>query len=241
VLVRHSGLMCGRYASARRDADIASSFAVQEIVGDETGPSWNVAPMQDIRVVLERAPRDDPDAQPIRQLRRVRWGLVPAWAQDAKVGARMINARSETLTEKPAFKRAAAKRRCLVPMDGFFEWQKNADGTKTPFFLHAGDDLIAAAGLYELRPDPDTPDQWLWTATVATRPATDTLGHIHDRCPVLVPPGQVDAWLDPHLQDLDEVAALVAAMPEPHLEPREVAKAVGNVRNNGPQIVEPVS
>ena len=233
--------MCGRYASARRDADIASAFKVGEIVGEETGPSWNVAPMQDIRVVLERAPRHAPEAVPVRQLRRVRWGLVPAWAKDDKIGARMINARSETLTEKPAFKRAAAKRRCLVPMDGYYEWAKNPDGTKTPFFLHAGGDLIAAAGLYELRPDPTDPEQWLWTATVATRPATDALGHIHERSPVLVPPDRVDAWLDPNMQDLAEVAALLADLPEPHLEPRQVAPAVGNVRTDGPQLIEPLT
>ncbi|MBB2921463.1 SOS response-associated peptidase [Cellulomonas cellasea] len=237
--------MCGRYASARRDADIAGALAVQEIVDEETPPSWNVAPQQDIRVVLERTPRGAPeDAEPVRQLRRVRWGLVPAWAKDdevTKVGARMINARSESLTEKPAFKRAAAKRRCLVPMDGFYEWRKNADGTKTPFFLHAGGDLIAAAGLYELRPDPEREGEWLWTATVATRAATDTLGEIHERCPVLVTPDRVDAWLDPHLTDLDDVAAILAALPEPHLEPREVGKAVGNVRNDGPHLVEPAA
>ncbi|MBB2921314.1 SOS response-associated peptidase [Cellulomonas cellasea] len=213
--------MCGRYASARRDADIAGALAVQEIVDEETPPSWNVAPQQDVRVVLEHTPRDAPeDAEPVRQLRRVRWGLVPAWAKPeeaAKVGARMINARSETLTEKPAFKRAAAKRRCLIPMDGFYEWRKNPDGSKTPFFLHAGGDLITAAGLYELRPDPEREGEWLWTATVATRPATDTVGEIHERCPVLVPPEHVDAWLDPHLTDLDAVAALINALPEPHL------------------------
>jgi putative SOS response-associated peptidase YedK len=124
--------MCGRYASARRDADLAGAFRVSELVGDDSGPSWNVAPMQPIRVVLERPPRDQPEATPLRQLRRVRWGLVPSWAKDAKIGARMINARSETLTEKPAFKAAAAKRRCLVPMDGYFEWQSNEDKTRTP-------------------------------------------------------------------------------------------------------------
>lgn len=231
--------MCGRYASARRDADLAGAFRVAEIVGDDLGPSWNIAPMQPIRVVLERAPREEPDASAVRELRRVKWGLVPSWAKDEKIGSRMINARSETLTEKPAFKAAASKRRCLVPMDGYFEWATNDDKTKTPFFLHDGDQLLAAAGLYELRRDPDL-GEWLWTATIATRAATDALGHIHDRSPVLVPADRWDDWLDPGLQDLEQVAKLIAALPEPHLRPREVAKAVGNVRNNGPQLVEPV-
>ena len=228
-------------AGPRGEHREAGAFGVAEIVGEETGPSWNITPMQDIRVVLERAPRQAPEAAPVRQLRRVRWGLVPAWAKDDKIGARMINARSETLTEKPAFKRAAAKRRCLVPMDGYYEWAKCPDGSKTPFFLHAGGDLIAAAGLYELRPDPADPEQWLWTATVATRPATDALGHIHERSPVLVPPDRVDAWLDPNMQDLAEVVALLADLPEPHLETQQVATAVGNVRNDGPQLIEPLA
>jgi putative SOS response-associated peptidase YedK len=149
--------MCGRYASTRADADIAAAFTVAEIDGDPPGPSWNIAPTQHARVVIERAPRENPDAEPVRQLRSVKWGLVPSWAKDVKIGSRMINARSETITEKGAFKAAAARRRCLVPADGYFEWAaQSGSKTKVPYFLH--DDVLAFAGLYELRPDPDLPE-----------------------------------------------------------------------------------
>jgi putative SOS response-associated peptidase YedK len=215
---------------------------VQQILSEERPPSWNVAPMQGVRIVLERAPREDTEGVPVRALRRVRWGLVPSWAKDPKVGSRMINARSETLTSKPSFKAAAARRRCLVAMDGYYEWQKNADGTKTPYFLHAdGEELLAAAGLYELWPDPDlaedNPKKWLWTTTIATTSATDALGHIHDRTPVFIPPDRYDQWLDTHLQDLDEVDALLHSLPEPILQAREVSPAVGAVHNNSPELI----
>ncbi len=125
--------MCGCYASTTTDRELRSLFDVVESVGPELGPSYNVAPTQDVRVILERAPREDPEAEPVRQLRSsVRWGLVPAWSKDPKVGSRMINARSETVTEKPSFRAAAARRRCIVPADGYYEWQKSAHRPKTP-------------------------------------------------------------------------------------------------------------
>jgi putative SOS response-associated peptidase YedK len=234
--------MCGRYANARRDADLVNAFAIEEVVGEELPPSWNVAPTDQVRAVLERAPREDPGAEPVRQLRSVRWGLVPSWAKDPRSGARLINARSETVTEKPAFRKAAARRRCLLAADGYYEWEKTPEG-KQPYFLH-GDGVLAFAGLYELWPDPalpdDHPDKWLWTDTILTTQAADAIGHIHDRTPLVVPADLRDAWLDPALQDLDEVRELVAAMPKPVLRPRPVGKAVGDVRNDGPELVEPV-
>lgn len=236
--------MCGRYASTTTDRELRSLFDVVESVGPELGPSYNVAPTQQVRVVLERTPREAPEAEPVRQLRSsVRWGLVPAWAKDPKIGSRMINARSETVTEKPSFRAAAARRRCIVPADGYYEWQKSAHGPKTPFYLH-GEGVLAMAGLYELWPNPelpdDHPDKWLWTATVLTAPAKDSLGHIHDRCPVILPESFVDHWLDPDLTDRDDVQALVNSIPEPHLIPRKVSTAVNSVRHNGPDLIEPV-
>src|SRR5665647_3728218 len=103
--------MCGRYASFRRDDEIARAFLVQQILTEERPPSWNVAPMQGVRIVLERAPREEPEGDPVRALRQVRWGLVPSWAKDPKIGSRMINARSETLTSKQSLKAAGAGRR----------------------------------------------------------------------------------------------------------------------------------
>ncbi len=234
------GSMCGRYAQTRAADQLERDLAIDRILGEHPGPSWNVAPTQDVPVVLERVEDDGPQ----RQLRQARWGLVPSWAKDVSIGSRMINARSETVLDKPAFRKAAARRRALVPMDGYYEWQANERGPKTPYFLH-GAEPLAAAGLYELWRDhakaDDDPTRWLWTVTIITRPATDSLGHIHDRCPVLLPGHLWDEWLDPTITAADEVGAMLVNVPEPHLTPREVGRAVGNVANDGPGLVEPVA
>jgi len=183
----------------------------------------------------------------VRQLRTLRWGLVPSWAKDPSIGSRMINTRVETITAKPAFRRAASRQRLIVPMDGYFEWQppESGKGRKTPFYLVDPERRpLAAAGLYEFWRDPakddDDPDRWLATLTVITTNATDTLGRIHDRSPLLLPPDLWEAWLDPELTDADDLHHLIAKIPEPHIEPIEVSPAVGNVRNNSPSLVEPV-
>ncbi len=128
-------IMCGRYASTSTDSEVAKEFGVAEVVGEQPAPPWNVAPTQTRRVVLEHASREGAGEaetdRPSRELRSARWGLLPSWAKDMKIGARLINARSETLTEKPAFRVAAARRRCLVPAEGYFEWEK-VDGRKVP-------------------------------------------------------------------------------------------------------------
>ncbi|MBY4272248.1 SOS response-associated peptidase [Rhodococcus fascians] len=234
--------MCGRYASTRSDSDLQAVFDIAETVCDEVPPSYNVAPTQTIRTVLERAPKDEPESDAVRQLRSVRWGLIPSWAKDAKIGSRLINARSETITEKPSFKKAASRRRCIIPADGYYEWEKR-DGAKVPYFLHE-QGVLAMAGLYELWRDPtkadDDEDRWVWSATVLTSPAADALGHIHDRSPVVLPPELRASWLDPTLTDLREVSELLAAIPEPRLEPYEVSTAVNSVKNNSPELLTPV-
>lgn len=236
--------MCGRYASTSTRDDLLAAYDAVTAVGEELPPSYNVAPTQRVNVVLERVPRDTPGGDPVRMVSsRVSWGLVPSWAKDPKIGSRMINARSETITQKPAFKAAASRRRCILPADGYYEWMKNEEGKKIPFFLHA-DAPISMAGLYELWPDPerpeDDPDRWLWTCTVLTRPATDAAGHIHDRSPVVLPETFVDPWLDAALTDRDDVEVLLNSIPEPHLEPYEVGTAVNSPRNNTPDLLRPV-
>jgi putative SOS response-associated peptidase YedK len=163
---------------------------------------------------------------------------VPSWAKDTKIAAKLINARSETVTEKPAFKTAASRRRCLVPADGYYEWMVTDNG-KIPMFLH-GDGTLGFAGLYEIRRSPEDPDAWLWTYTIVTTSTRDELGHVHDRSPVVVQPELRDAWLDPGLTDLGTVRDLLAAIPSPDLETYEVSTAVNSVQNNGPELVEPV-
>lgn len=244
--------MCGRYARSRPDDELVDLFDVTEIVGEPLPASYNIAPTQEARVVLERAPREAPGGGSgggsggvTRQLRTLRWGLVPVWAKDVKIGNRMANARVETVTEKPAFKRAAAKRRLLVPADGYYEWEKREGRTKVPHFLHGADeDVLTFAGLYELWPDPakeeDDPDRWLWTFTILTTRAGDALGHIHDRTPVIVPPDMRDDWLDPTLTDLELVRQVLDALPEPRLDTHEVSTAVNSPRNDSPDLLTPV-
>jgi putative SOS response-associated peptidase YedK len=237
--------VCGRYVSVRSDGDLTAEFDVEQVVGEQLAPSWNVAPTDAVRIVLDRRqPGADPPAPTVRQLRTAGWGLVPSWSRSRTRGATMINARSETVAERPAFKAAAARRRCLAPAAGYFEWQQQ-HGRKTPYFLHAADDgTLAMAGLYEIWHDAslpeDDPAAWVWTCTVITRAATDSLGHIHDRCPVLVPHELRAAWLDCSAGDAGVAGRLLAAIPEPHLVPRRVSPAVGNVRNNGPELIAPV-
>lgn len=238
--------MCGRYVSITSDADLAAEFEIEDVLDESPGRSWNVAPTDPVRLIVERPPREDagPDRHPVRQLRTARWGLVPSWSKDSKGGARMINARIETVTEKPAFKAAAAKRRCLIPALGYYEWQK-VSGGKVPHFLHDPDGgLLAMAGLYEFWRDrslaDDDPSRWLVTCTIITQQATDLLGEIHDRNPVIVPPDLRAAWLDCRSEDIATAAQLLAQIPEARLEPYVVSAAVGNVRSNGPELIDPV-
>jgi putative SOS response-associated peptidase YedK len=226
--------MCGRYANSRHDGDLLRDFQIASVVDPAPEPSWNVAPTDPGRVILERLVDDVPD----RQLRTLRWGLVPSWAKDTKIAAKLINARSETVTEKPAFKTAASRRRCLVPADGYYEWMVTDNG-KIPMFLH-GDGTLGFAGLYEIRRDPNDADTWLWTYTIVTTSTRDELGHVHDRSPVVVPNDLRDAWLDPGLTDLGTVRDLLSSIPSPVLETYEVSTAVNSVQNNGPELVEPV-
>jgi putative SOS response-associated peptidase YedK len=237
--------VCGRYVNVASNADLTDEFDVEEVVGDDPGPSWNVAPTDPVRVIVERPPREpDAPAARVRQLRTVTWGLVPNWSKDAKRGAKMINARIETVTAKPAFKTAAARRRCLVPALGYYEWQKTDHG-KVPYFLHDPNGrMLAMAGLYELWRDPgkskDDPGRWLWTCTIITQEAPDLLGVIHDRNPVVVPPELRDQWLDCSSEDAATATRVLVQIPQARLDPYVVSAAVGNVRNNGPELIEPV-
>jgi putative SOS response-associated peptidase YedK len=195
--------------------------------------------------------RGDDRGRPVtRQLRVLRWGLVPSWAKDPSLGNKLINARAETVAIKPAFRRAFARRRCLLPADGYYEWRTTARGggraRKQPFLIspRAGN-CLAMAGLYELWRAPDLPadhpDAWLWTATIITTRATDDFGHIHDRMPMVVERDHWAQWLDPACTGPDELSDLMVPAASVGLDVRPVSPAVNNVRNNGPGLIEPVS
>jgi putative SOS response-associated peptidase YedK len=237
--------VCGRYASTKRDVDLIEESGAEQAVGPELPPSWNVAPTQDARVVLERLDRARPTAPPVRRLQTLRWGLIPSWATDRRVGHRMINARIETVRSRPAYRTALGHRRCLVPADGYFEWQRLPDGSVAPQFLHGGGATLWFAGLYEGWRDPAAAPGHeaavLRTFTLLTTTATDALGHIHDRSPVILTRELWGAWLDPTLTSAEAALAVAQAAPPPALAAYQVSAAVGDHRNNGPQLVERVA
>ena len=221
--------MCGRYASSRSAHDLASHFDVEEPVEQVLAPSWNVAPTAPIYGVLQRGE--------VRSLQVLRWGLVPSWSTDVKGAARLINARRETVQTKPAFRAAYARRRCLLPADGYYEWQVDG-GRKQPYYLTSRDGSpLAMAGLFEVWSPPD--GEPLWTATILTTAAADELGHVHDRTPLLVFPQDWSRWLDQTLADPGE-GLLVPGTPGV-LDAWAVGPAVGNVRVNGPELVAPLA
>ena len=238
--------MCGRYAATRDPADLAAAFQVDEVVAERAlPPRYNIAPTNPVYAVLERRENGE---QLRRELRVLRWGLVPSWARDPRIGSRLINARAETIAEKPAFRRAFAVRRCLLPADGYYEWFPLAgDGgrrpRKQPFFIRPRDGgILPMAGLYELWRDPADPDgEWLWTCVVITTRATDELGRLHDRMPTFVAPDDWDRWLDPRLDTLQDIAALLRPAAPGWLEAYPVSTLVNDVRNDGPALVEPVA
>ncbi len=247
--------MCGRYASSRRPADLVEEFEIEEVRAEELSPDYNVAPTKKVYAVVERPPSQDAPADepsdPQRQLRVVTWGLVPSWAKDPKIGNRMINARMETVAEKPAYRRAFAKRRCLLPADGYYEWYPTSQLTKAgkprkqPFYITPRDGgVLAMAGLYEIWRDPtrdeDDPERFRWTCTVITTQAEDALGRIHDRMPLTLDRAQWGAWLDPRRSGDDDLLDLLVPAGPGVLEAYPVATLVSNVRNNGPELVEPL-
>ena len=241
--------MCGRFASFSDAQDLADELAIAEIAEDARllPPSWNVAPTDPVRIVVERTVRDTEEVT--RSMRLARWGLVPSWAKDPRVGARMINARSETLLDKPAFAKPFAARRCIVLADGYYEWRKlpglaaGATASKVPkqpyWIRPAGTGVAAFAGLYEFWRNPAAsetdPDRWLVSTTVVTRPASDRMAAIHDRMPLVLPPETWDEWLDPAVRD----ASGLLSVDSPNLTTLPVRDAVGSVQNDGPALIEP--
>jgi putative SOS response-associated peptidase YedK len=231
--------MCGRFTLKTDPKVIASQFKVSAIavlegqIADLTAPAisasqvdselfhpnFNVAPTHKIPASVSQ--NDE------TLMAAFTWGLVPNWAKDPAIGSRMINARSETAAEKPSFRSALGKRRCIVPADGWYEWQ-GTPGKKTPFYFSSlNDSVLGLAGIYESWRQPD--GQLLWTAAILTQDARPDFTYIHDRMPVLLSPELQDAWLNSPTNPLNDVLDSAASI---EVQAWEVSGAVGNVRNN---------
>lgn len=232
--------MCGRYVQVSSPRLLAERFDVDEVATEAHEPDYNVAPRAEVYGVVEREPGS-------RVLESLRWGLIPSWAEDAKVGDRLINARAETLAEKPAYKRAFARRRCILPADGFYEWQAlprqgAGKARKQPMFIHRRDgEPLAFAGLWETWRDPvDREAPWIVSCVIVTTRANEVLAPIHDRMPVVLGEDAWATWLDPVERDLDRLASLLGPAPSAWFEVFPVSMLVNKAANNGPDLVKRV-
>lgn len=222
-------------------AEIARIFDAESRVGADAGegplpvaagPRYNVAPTQPLTVVLQRADEG-------RVVEQHRWGLIPSFAKSAKEGAKRINARAETVATSPSFRSSFAKRRCIVPSDGFYEWRRTG-GPKQPYFLHPPEGaVLAMAGVWTAWKDPET-GLWVPSAAVITTDANRKVAVIHDRMPVLLPREAWDDWLDPAVDDRTYLLSLLEPPPDDVLEMVPISTRVNNVRNDGPELLTPV-
>ena len=236
--------MCGRFVASSPPDELAAYFGA-EPPSIDLPASFNVAPTNDVYAVVEHS-------DGTRHVEAFHWGLVPSWAKDVKIASKMINARSETLAEKAAFKSAFRKHRCIVPMDGFYEWQAAAPGgpltakgkpAKQPMFISRLDgEPLAVAGLWAAWRDreagPEAP--WLHSCTVVTTSANSTMAPIHDRMPVILPTSAWETWLDPANQDLELLGGLLVPAREDLLTTRAVSTLVNHVSNKGPELLDAV-
>ena len=224
--------MCGRFVQERSLAELGELFDAEPL-GDDPGPRYNVAPTDPAAVVVER-----PDGR--RGVTVYQWGLVPHWAGSAADAARRINARSETAAASPAYRDALRRHRCIVPVDGFYEWSRNGR-TREPHFIRRPDGRpLALAGLWAAwRPAPDAPSRR--TFTILTARANDAIAPLHDRMPVALDPADWARWLDPNRSADDEVLAMLARADEAAYETFAVQRLVNNVRNDGPALIQPLA
>jgi putative SOS response-associated peptidase YedK len=235
--------MCGRFVVAKAGNELVNELRVDLVADELPAPSYNVAPTDPVAIVLDSAKTEPPT----RRLEPARWGLVPSWAKDLSIGARAFNARSEELEEKRMFQSALQKRRAIIPSSGYYEW-KLQDGAKVPHFIHPEDGSpLLFAGLYEWWKDPqktgDDPSRWVLSFTILTRDAIGALGSIHARMPVFLDVDHADAWLDPTVdypRDVLDAAVDAAPYVAETLVFHPVAKEVGNVRNDSPELIRPL-
>jgi putative SOS response-associated peptidase YedK len=224
--VRYPAVMCGRYASFSSHREIASQFNVETVDVTDERPRYNVAPTDNVKVIVQREQRS---------LEERRWGLVPHWEKNPADGAIRINARVETVAELPAFRDAFARRRCIVPADGFYEWKRSPDGRKQAYFIRRADGgMFAFAGLRATWGGPDP----LRTCAIITTEPNKSMARLHNRMPAILPPDSWDGWLEPENDDLFWLQSLLTPAPDGEVDFHPVSKDVGNVGNDGPWLIE---
>ena len=216
--------MCGRYVLVSPFTIIAEEFRVRDGGGD-LKPRFNIAPGQDILAVVRQ--------EGTNRLSRFRWGLIPSWADDPSIGNRLINARAETVAQKPSFRSAFDKRRCLIVSDGFYEWQREGK-RKSPFYIcMKSQKPVGFAGLYETWHSPE--GQEISSCTIITTEASDLLKPIHNRMPVIMPKEEEDRWLDPSIHDRTRLLALLRPYPAAEMMAWGVSPRVNNPTNDSPE------
>ncbi len=223
--------MCGRFVQSQEAENYGAYFQVDVIRTDAVLRSWNVAPTKQVYAVAEH------DGE--RQLGKFDWGLVPFWAKDRKIGARLINARVETAAEKPAFRDSFTARRCIIPAEGFYEWEPKDRGKLPHYFFAPDGQSLALAGLWSSWKDPDSGDR-LRTCTILTGEPNEVVQPIHDRMPVILPDTIWDSWLDPEVADAGVIRDLLASAAIPDLVEHAVSTLVNRVANDLPELIAPL-
>ena len=229
--------MCGRFTQQRPTAELAEIFEAEPLV-ESSAPRFNVAPSQGVLAIL-RPPEDR------RLLTMLRWGLIPAWADDPKVGNRMINARAESVFTSPAFRTSIRRKRCLIPADSFYEWRRPAEAEggkipKQPFLIHRVDDQpLALAGIWSSWKEPET-GEWLRSCAIVTTTPNPLMARIHDRMPVILPTSAWDRWLDPTFDDITELRDLLVPWANGGLEAYPISTLVNDPKHEGADLTAPI-
>lgn len=224
--------MCGRFALYADYGALLERFGIEEATLAQASyeENYNVAPSRQIVAVINDGERN--------RLGTLRWGLIPPWAKDEKIGYKMINARAETAAEKPSFRHAFKKKRCLIPANAFYEWKKGQDG-KTPMLIHMADgELFAFAGLWESWKSPE--GEMVHSCTILTTQPNALMAEIHDRMPVILAKEAEKDWLDPNIQDPEILQKLIKPYEAAGLEAYEVSSAVNSPKNNGQELIREI-
>lgn len=224
--------MCGRFTLFAEFGDILDRFDIETAIAEELyNPNYNIAPSHSVLSVINDGSKN--------RLGYLRWGLIPPWSKDEKIGYKMINARAETLSEKPSYRNAFKKRRCLVIADSFYEWKRHDDKSKTPIRIKLkSNEIFGMAGLWESWKSPD--GKTIYSCSVITTTPNEIVKDIHDRMPVILKPTDEKTWLDTSIDDTSYLKGLLKPLPEDLMEAYEVSSLVNSPKNNSPNLIQEI-